>query len=76
MAKDTKRTMKLSSSETTTRSATARRPTQTISRTGKAATDQMIRERAFQIYLARNGGPGDPASDWAQAERELRGQAY
>ncbi|MCC6359587.1 MAG: DUF2934 domain-containing protein [Phycisphaerales bacterium] len=36
-----------------------------------APTRQQIRERAYQIYLARNGGPGDPTADWLQAEREL-----
>ena len=35
-------------------------------------TEGQIRERAFQIYLARRGGPGDACSDWYQAERELR----
>lgn len=34
-------------------------------------TRQQIRERAYQIYLARNGAPGDPTADWLQAEREL-----
>lgn len=33
---------------------------------------QAIRDRAYQIYLARNGAPGDAESDWAAAERELR----
>ena len=31
-----------------------------------------IRCRAYEIYLGRNGGPGDHVSDWIQAERELR----
>jgi hypothetical protein len=30
-----------------------------------------IRERAYFLYLARNGGPGDADADWLQAEREL-----
>ena len=30
-----------------------------------------IAERAFQIYLERNGAPGDPMQDWIRAEREL-----
>ncbi|MGD8452413.1 MAG: DUF2934 domain-containing protein [Phycisphaerae bacterium] len=34
-------------------------------------TDDQIRQRAYEIFLARNGGPGDASSDWAQAEREL-----
>lgn len=34
-------------------------------------TTEQIRKRAYEIYLRRNGGPGDPASDWLAAEREL-----
>lgn len=30
-----------------------------------------IRRRAYEIFQARNGGPGDHLSDWAQAEREV-----
>jgi hypothetical protein len=32
-----------------------------------------IEGRAYEIYLSRNGAPGDPVADWLQAERELRG---
>ncbi|NUQ52985.1 MAG: DUF2934 domain-containing protein [Phycisphaerales bacterium] len=38
-------------------------------------TPDRIRLRAYEIYQARNGGPGDAQSDWAQAERELNGRA-
>lgn len=34
-------------------------------------TEDEIRARAYQIFLARNGAPGDAHSDWVQAEREL-----
>lgn len=34
-------------------------------------TQDQIRERAFSIFLKRNGGPGDPHSDWLEAERQL-----
>jgi len=37
-------------------------------------TRQQIRERAYQIYLAR-GNQGDPVSDWLRAERELIAEA-
>lgn len=40
-----------------------------------APTEDMIRERAYHIYLARNGAAGDPNLDWQQAERELLAQA-
>lgn len=35
-------------------------------------THDCIRKRAYELFLARNGGPGDAASDWCRAERELR----
>jgi hypothetical protein len=30
-----------------------------------------IRLRAYQLYLDREGRPGDPLGDWLQAEREI-----
>jgi len=50
-----------------------RKPTKPRRGTGVKVTDEQIRARAFEIYLARNGASGDAASDWIQAERELRG---
>lgn len=32
---------------------------------------EQIRERAYFIFLARNGEAGNPHEDWARAEREL-----
>ena len=32
-----------------------------------------IERRAYEIYLARNGAPGNADVDWLQAETELRG---
>lgn len=34
-------------------------------------THDCICKRAHELFLARNGGPGDAASDWCQAEKEL-----
>lgn len=39
-------------------------------RVARSRTDQ-IRQRAYQLFLARNGGPGDATSDWLRAEREI-----
>ena len=48
-------------------------PTVRKSRTTSAApTTEEIALRAYHIYLERDGAPGDPLGDWAQAERELR----
>ena len=58
-------------------SAPRRTPVRTP--TGSASgniSEQQIRERAYQIYLRRGGKPGDPAADWAQAERELRSSQH
>ncbi len=35
-------------------------------------THDEIAQRAYEIYLARGGGPGREDEDWQQAERELR----
>lgn len=32
-----------------------------------------IERRAYDIYLTRNGAPGDPVADWLRAEREVLG---
>jgi hypothetical protein len=32
-----------------------------------------IRERAYQLFLARGAEPGRELEDWLQAERELTG---
>jgi hypothetical protein len=32
---------------------------------------EQIRQRAFEIYVSRNGALGDEVQDWLQAEREL-----
>ncbi len=37
-------------------------------------TEEQIRQRAYEIFLRRNGGPGDSRSDWLQAEAELRSE--
>ena len=30
-----------------------------------------IRRRAYEIYLSRNGAPGNDIEDWLRAEREV-----
>jgi len=42
---------------------------------GPRPTEEQVRQRAHEIFLARNGSPGDPVADWLQAERELRESA-
>lgn len=37
----------------------------------KISTHDQIAVRAYEIYLERNGAPGDPLEDWVRAEREI-----
>lgn len=37
----------------------------------KAPTREEIQVRAYEIYLERNGAPGNALEDWVRAEREL-----
>ena len=39
-----------------------------------APTQEQIQRRAYEIYLQRDGAPGNPQEDWIRAERELRGK--
>lgn len=36
-----------------------------------APTPEAIQLRAYEIYLERNGAPGNPLEDWVRAETEL-----
>ena len=40
--------------------------------TRREPTQEQIRRRAYELYLARAGRGGSPDADWLQAERELR----
>ena len=44
--------------------------------TPKPADPDRVRARAYEIFLARrrDNAPGNPESDWLQAERELVGK--
>ncbi len=37
-----------------------------------APSHEEIRHRAYEIYLERDGLPGDELDDWLRAERELQ----
>jgi Protein of unknown function (DUF2934) len=37
-----------------------------------APSHEEIRRRAYEIYLERDGHPGDELDDWLRAERELQ----
>ncbi len=57
------------------RTTAARTATPAKPRAGRGRTvEERIRARAYQIFEARaaGGSPGDPTSDWLQAETEVR----
>jgi hypothetical protein len=37
----------------------------------KLSPQQKIELRAYEIYLEREGAPGNPLEDWVRAEREV-----
>jgi len=43
--------------------------------TGDSLYLEEIRIRAHEIYIERDGQPGDGLSDWLQAEREIESNA-
>lgn len=80
VAKNPKTTKVTKTTRTGGPKPTARKPARVIQKSMPAAdvtaglepTFQEVQERAYLIYLARDGAPGDSTSDWLQAERELR----
>ncbi len=38
----------------------------------RGPSQEEIARRAYDLFLARGGAPGNPDEDWLQAERELR----
>jgi hypothetical protein len=43
-----------------------------IERSPGPVTEDQIRQRAYEIFLARGGAPGQDLEDWLHAERELQ----
>jgi len=41
-----------------------------ITRDDRGWSEDQIRTRAYELYLGRNGEPGDAVEDWLRAERE------
>lgn len=53
-----------------TRETAVKRTTQA----NASAIDERIRQRAYEIHLARGGTPGQDFDDWLQAEREIKAE--
>jgi Protein of unknown function (DUF2934) len=54
------------------KTATKTTKTRPVARSLRVSLDEVIRLRAYEIYLQRGGTPGNPHEDWAVAEREVR----
>jgi hypothetical protein len=71
--KTTKRTTTTKNTAAASDAAPAKSNTRSAPR--KAAkilpTEEQVRQRAFEIFLNRNGADGDAHGDWIRAEREL-----
>jgi hypothetical protein len=44
-----------------------------VPQTTPVSIEERIRNRAYELYQSRGGAPGDPESDWYQAEAEVMG---
>jgi hypothetical protein len=66
--------MKLKSEKYATleRDASPIQPLAEDSSANHAPSQEEIRRRAYEIYLERDGLPGDELDDWLRAERELQ----
>lgn len=71
MADQIKKTTKKTTRRASSGNSTTRKASVIKSRTKVMPTEDQVRARAYEIYLRRGCGPGDPGADWAQAEREL-----
>jgi hypothetical protein len=65
-------TLKGKRNVTLERDASPIRPQAEDTSANHAPSHEEIRRRAYEIYLERNGLPGDELDDWHRAERELQ----
>ena len=54
--------------------ATREAAVKTTTQANASAIDERIRQRAYEIHLARGGTPGQDFDDWLQAEREIKAE--
>jgi hypothetical protein len=70
--KDSGMTLKGKKNVTLELDATLIQPHAEDTSANSAPSHEEIRRRAYEIYLERNGFPGDELDDWLRAERELQ----
>ncbi len=55
-----------------TRNRPRSRSAASVTASAMGPTEEQVRQRAYEIYIARGARPGNPEWDWQQAELELR----
>lgn len=55
---------------TTARKSSAKKVT-VVNAKNYSASEEVVRQRAYELYLARGREPGHELEDWLQAEKEL-----
>ena len=62
---------------TTRKTVAAKKPAANGNKTSNGAPDlnELIRQRAYELYLERGSEDGHAAEDWLRAEAEVRGQS-
>jgi hypothetical protein len=73
--KDSGMTLKGKRSETLELHAKTVQPQTDDTSANDAPKHDVIRRRAYEIYLERDGLPGHELEDWLQAEREIESEA-
>lgn len=56
-----------------THAAKISRPEMKLPKPSGTEVEQRIRQRAYELYIERGGGPGRADEDWRLAEEEIRG---
>jgi hypothetical protein len=56
--------------------ATHEAAVKTTTQGNASAIEERIRQRAYEIHLARGGAPGQDFDDWLQAEREIKAEIH
>ena len=72
LGKDSGMTLKSKRNETLELHASPIQPHAEDTSANHAPSHEEIRRRAYEIYLERNGFPGNELDDWHRAERELQ----
>ena len=52
--------------------ATREAAVKTTTQANASAIEERVRQRAYEIHLARGGTPGQDFDDWLQAELEIK----